>query len=52
MLSNASIIAINAEIFRAKARLLEKVPKLQRLAMKKVFVVVFLLNLILAKMIN
>ncbi|RYR50881.1 hypothetical protein Ahy_A06g025882 isoform A [Arachis hypogaea] len=32
----ASAVAINAEIRRTKARLLEEVPKLQRLAMKKV----------------
>uniref|UniRef100_I1NA78 t-SNARE coiled-coil homology domain-containing protein n=1 Tax=Glycine max TaxID=3847 RepID=I1NA78_SOYBN len=34
--SKASTVAINAEIRRTKARLLEEVPKLQRLAMKKV----------------
>ncbi|XP_047307904.1 syntaxin-71 [Impatiens glandulifera] len=34
--SRASTVAINAEIRRTKARLLEEVPKLQRLAMKKV----------------
>ncbi|KAK1400132.1 Syntaxin-71 [Heracleum sosnowskyi] len=32
----ASAVAINAEIRRTKARLLEQVPKLQRLALKKV----------------
>ncbi|KEH42257.1 syntaxin of plants protein [Medicago truncatula] len=32
----ASAVAINAEIRRTKARLLEEVPKLQRLALKKV----------------
>jgi len=32
----ASAVAINAEIRRTKARLLEEVPKLQRLAVKKV----------------
>jgi len=31
-----STVAVNAEIRRTKARLLEEVPKLQRLAMKKV----------------
>jgi len=34
--SKASTVAINAEIPRTKARLLEEVPKLQRLTMKKV----------------
>nr|ALH22087.1 syntaxin-71-like protein [Vincetoxicum mongolicum] len=34
--SRASAVAINAEIRRTKARLLEEVPKLQRLAIKKV----------------
>lgn len=34
--SRASVVAINAEIRRTKARLLEEVPKLQRLAVKKV----------------
>ncbi|KAK4772965.1 hypothetical protein SAY87_027984 [Trapa incisa] len=32
----ASAVAMNAEIRRTKARLIEEVPKLQRLAMKKV----------------
>ncbi|KAK3226494.1 hypothetical protein Dsin_006356 [Dipteronia sinensis] len=34
--NKASAVALNAEIRRTKARLLEEVPKLQRLAMKKV----------------
>ncbi|XP_062117162.1 syntaxin-71-like [Humulus lupulus] len=34
--SRASAVALNAEIRRTKARLLEEVPKLQRLAFKKV----------------
>ncbi|KAK2418150.1 syntaxin [Trifolium repens] len=34
--NRASIVAINAEIRRTKARLLEEIPKLQRLAVKKV----------------
>ncbi|KAG6769815.1 hypothetical protein POTOM_025480 [Populus tomentosa] len=34
--SKASAVAINAELRRTKARLLEEVPKLQRLAIKKV----------------
>ncbi|XP_043702652.1 syntaxin-71-like [Telopea speciosissima] len=34
--SRASAVALNAEIRRTKARLLEEVPKLQRLAIKKV----------------
>ncbi|GER28698.1 syntaxin [Striga asiatica] len=34
--SRASAVAINAEIRRTKAKLLEEVPKLQRLAVKKV----------------
>ncbi|KAK4481063.1 hypothetical protein RD792_011933 [Penstemon davidsonii] len=34
--NRASAVAINAEIRRTKARLLEEVPKLQRLAIKKV----------------
>ncbi|OWM82394.1 hypothetical protein CDL15_Pgr001968 [Punica granatum] len=34
--NRASAVALNAEIRRTKARLLEEVPKLQRLAMKKV----------------
>ncbi|CAI9778998.1 unnamed protein product [Fraxinus pennsylvanica] len=34
--SRASAVAINAEIRRTKARLLDEVPKLQRLAVKKV----------------
>ena len=41
--SRASAVALNAEIRRTKARLLEEVPKLQRLAMKKV---VFLFSLL------
>lgn len=36
--SRASAVAINAEIRRTKARLLEEVPKLQRLAIKKVVI--------------
>ncbi|KAL8459454.1 hypothetical protein ACS0TY_036806 [Phlomoides rotata] len=34
--NRASVVAINAEIRRNKARLLEEVPKLQRLAVKKI----------------
>ncbi|XP_073134163.1 syntaxin-71-like [Henckelia pumila] len=34
--NRASVVAINAEIRRTKAKLLEEVPKLQRLAVKKV----------------
>nr|GEW82685.1 syntaxin/epimorphin, conserved site-containing protein [Tanacetum cinerariifolium] len=34
--NRASVVAINAEIRRTKAKLIEEVPKLQRLAMKKV----------------
>ena len=34
--NRASAVALNAEIRRIKARLLEEVPKLQRLAIKKV----------------
>ncbi|PIN10531.1 SNARE protein TLG1/Syntaxin 6 [Handroanthus impetiginosus] len=34
--NRASVVAVNAEIRRTKARLLEEVPKLQRLAVKKV----------------
>ncbi|WCJ22756.1 syntaxin of plants 71 [Euphorbia peplus] len=34
--NRATVIAINAEIRRTKARLLEEIPKLQRLAFKKV----------------
>ncbi|MCH95321.1 syntaxin-71-like, partial [Trifolium medium] len=34
--NRASTVAINAEIRRTKARLLEEIPKLQRLAVKKV----------------
>ncbi|KAJ9554921.1 hypothetical protein OSB04_009535 [Centaurea solstitialis] len=34
--NRASVVAINAEIRRTKAKLLEEIPKLQRLAMKKV----------------
>ncbi|KAA8518770.1 hypothetical protein F0562_016456 [Nyssa sinensis] len=34
--NRASAVAINGEILRTKARLLEEVPKLQRLAVKKV----------------
>ncbi|KDO51074.1 hypothetical protein CISIN_1g024570mg [Citrus sinensis] len=34
--NRASVVALNAEIRRTKARLLEEVPKLQRLAIKKV----------------
>jgi len=34
--NKASAVAMNAEIRRTKARLLEEVPKLQRLAVKKV----------------
>ncbi|KAL7170124.1 hypothetical protein ACSBR2_035056 [Camellia fascicularis] len=35
--SRASAVAINAEIRRTKARLLEEVPELERLAIKKGF---------------
>ena len=34
--NRASVVALNAEIRRVKARLLEEVPKLQRLAQKRV----------------
>ncbi|KAK6914599.1 hypothetical protein RJ641_021920 [Dillenia turbinata] len=34
--NRASVVALNAEIRRTKAKLLEEVPKLQRLAFKKV----------------
>lgn len=34
--NRASAVALNAEIRRTKARLLEEVPKLQKLAIKKV----------------
>lgn len=34
--NRASVVALNAEIRRTKARLLEDVPKLQRLAVKRV----------------
>lgn len=34
--NKASVVAMNAELRRTKARLLEEVPKLQRLAIKKV----------------
>uniref|UniRef100_A0A5B7BGW8 Putative syntaxin-71-like n=1 Tax=Davidia involucrata TaxID=16924 RepID=A0A5B7BGW8_DAVIN len=34
--SRASVVAMNAEIRRTKARLMEEVPKLQKLALKKV----------------
>ncbi|CAI0470293.1 unnamed protein product [Linum tenue] len=34
--NRAAVVAINAEIRRTKARLLDEIPKLQRLAMKKV----------------
>lgn len=34
--NKASAVAMNAEVRRTKARLLEEVPKLQRLAVKKV----------------
>ncbi|XP_042389589.1 syntaxin-71-like [Zingiber officinale] len=34
--NRAAVVALNAEIRRTKARLLEEVPKLQRLALKKV----------------
>ncbi|KAG6405710.1 hypothetical protein SASPL_133302 [Salvia splendens] len=37
--SRASAVAINAELRRTKARLLEEVPKLQRLAVKKVLLI-------------
>ncbi|MFS8005535.1 hypothetical protein Hanom_Chr13g01238451 [Helianthus anomalus] len=33
--NRASVVAINAEIRQTKAKLLEEVPKLQRLAIKK-----------------
>lgn len=35
--NRASVVAINAEIRRTKAKLLEEVPKLQRLAVRKVW---------------
>lgn len=34
--NRAAAVALNAEIRRTKARLMEEVPKLQRLALKKV----------------
>ena len=34
--SRAAVVAMNAEIRRAKARMMEEVPKLQKLALKKV----------------
>lgn len=34
--SRASVVAMNAEIRRSKARMMEEVPKLQKLALKKV----------------
>lgn len=34
--NRATAVAMNAEIRRTKARLLEEIPKLQRLALKKV----------------
>lgn len=34
--NRATIVALNAEIRRIKARLMDEVPKLQRLALKKV----------------
>lgn len=34
--SRASVVAMNAEIRRAKARMMEEVPKLHKLALKKV----------------
>lgn len=40
--NRASAVAINAELRRTKARLLEEVPKLQRLAVKKVLNLSFL----------
>lgn len=39
--NRASVVAINAEIRRTKARLLEEVPKLQRLAVRKVWFCLF-----------
>ena len=36
--NRASVVALNAEIRRTKARLLEEIPKLQRLALKRVCV--------------
>lgn len=39
--NKASAVALNAEIRRTKARLLEEVPKLQRLAVKKVSIYCF-----------
>lgn len=34
--SRAKVVALNAEVRRVKARLLEEVPKLQKLSQKKV----------------
>ncbi|KAJ0028825.1 hypothetical protein Pint_35599 [Pistacia integerrima] len=47
--NRASVVALNAEIRRTKARLLEEVPKLQRLAMKRVDILVFSLNFLFVK---
>lgn len=37
--NRATAVAMNAEIRRIKARLLEEIPKLQRLAFKKVLII-------------
>lgn len=44
--NKASAVAMNAEVRRTKARLLEEVPKLQRLAVKKVGISLFFCNYI------
>ncbi|CAH1418861.1 unnamed protein product [Lactuca virosa] len=38
--NRATAVAMNAEIRRTKARLLEEIPKLQRLAFKKVYMLI------------
>lgn len=38
-MNRAKLVAMNAEIRRTKARLMEEIPKLQKLAQKKVGIV-------------
>lgn len=44
--NRAMVVAVNAEIRRMKARLMDEVPKLQKLAQKKVHFLLLLLLLL------
>lgn len=48
----ATVVALNAEVRRIKARLMDEVPKLKKLALRKVFLFSFLINLSYKKEMN